>query len=98
MSRSRNTDAVYPLYDVPGTGFRDREDSAMFNQYHKNGWQATWTADGGVFSNSSPLISPPPLYLSLSSDIRRDFGYVVLCHLIQARDIFDAARAVRSGG
>ena len=38
---------VYPLFDVPGTGFRDREDSAMYNQYHKNGWQATWTSDGG---------------------------------------------------
>ena len=44
MSSSNNE--VYPLFDVPGTGFRDRKDSDMYNQYNKNGWQATWTSDG----------------------------------------------------
>ena len=46
MSRESNTDTVYPLFDVPGTGFRDKKDSAMFNQYNRTGWQATWSADG----------------------------------------------------
>ena len=48
MSRASVTDRVYPLFDVPGTGFRDREDSPMYNQYHKTGWQATWNEDGGA--------------------------------------------------
>jgi|AntAceMinimDraft_1070359.scaffolds.fasta_scaffold72452_1 hypothetical protein len=48
MSRGRDSNELHPLFDVPGTGFRDREDSAMYNQYHKTGWQAKWNADGKI--------------------------------------------------
>lgn len=39
MSRHQHDTRVYALFDVPGTGFRDREGSAMHTQYHKIGWQ-----------------------------------------------------------
>lgn len=70
MSRGRDTDVVYPLFDVPGTGFRDREDSAMYNQYHKIGWQATWTADGGLLRSVGTSVPFPPIFSNACHDFR----------------------------
>ena len=41
MSRAAHDDRVHALFDVPGTGFRDREGTGMFTQYHKMGWQSS---------------------------------------------------------
>jgi hypothetical protein len=53
-------DALHSLYDVPGTGFRDREDSPMYAQYHKIGWQADWkpedNPDNRYYMCNNPVV------------------------------------------
>ena len=53
-------DSLHSLYDVPGTGFRDREDGPMYSQYHKIGWQADWkpkdNPDNRYYMCNNPVV------------------------------------------
>jgi len=66
------SEKLHPLYDVPGTGFRDREDSPMFAQYHKIGWQASWRAEDSE-ENAHDLLRNPVVLtgLPLGVDVAR---------------------------
>jgi hypothetical protein len=66
------SEKLHPLYDVPGTGFRDREDSPMFAQYHKIGWQASWRAEDSE-ENAQDLLRNPVVLtgLPLGVDVAR---------------------------
>jgi hypothetical protein len=86
MSRAKDSYEVHALFDVPGTGFRDREDSAMYNQYHKNGWQATWTHDG---RNSNLPRAPFPFTL---------LAFIRLLLDARSLDARSRVHATRGGG
>ena len=79
---------LHPLFDVPGTGFRDREGTPMFAQYHKIGWQVSWRAEDSE-ENAHDLLRNPVVLTGLPRDVdvarvrdrlRDRFGAVARVH------------------
>jgi hypothetical protein len=68
MSRAAHDDRVYALFDVPGTGFRDREGTPMFTQYHKMGWQKDFRSEDSP-ENQYDLTCNPVVVLGLPQDL-----------------------------
>lgn len=73
MSRAAHDDRVYALFDVPGTGFRDREGTPMFTQYHKMGWQKDFRAEDSP-ENQYDLTCNPVVVLGLPRNL--DLGSI----------------------
>ena len=68
MSRAAHDDRVYALFDVPGTGFRDREGTGMFTQYHKMGWQKDFRSEDSP-ENQYDLSCNPVVIVGLPRDV-----------------------------
>ena len=68
MSRAAHDDRVYALFDVPGTGFRDREGTGMFTQYHKMGWQKDFRSEDSP-ENQYDLSCNPVVIVGLPQDV-----------------------------
>ena len=68
MSRATHDDRVYALFDVLGTGFRDREGTGMFTQYHKMGWQKDFRSEDSP-ENQYDLTYNPVVVLGLPQHI-----------------------------
>lgn len=68
MSRATHDDRIYALFDVPGTGFRDREGTGMFTQYHKVGWQKDFRSEDSP-ENQYDLSCNPVVILGLPEHV-----------------------------
>jgi hypothetical protein len=67
MSRAQHDTRVYALFDVPGTGFRDREGTGMHVQYHKVGWQKDFKSEDSP-ENQYDATHNPVVILGLGPD------------------------------
>ena len=77
MARSQHDTRVYALFDVPGTGFRDREGTGMFDQYHKIGWQKDFKSEDAVrlFCVSGAFPKLTPCFISNAPmTVQTDYG------------------------
>ena len=85
-------DSLHSLYDVPGTGFRDREDGPMYSQYHKIGWQADWkpkdNPDNRYYMCNNPVVIdniPASVNQAAIRAACETFGAVVRVHRPEGR-------------